>query len=87
MILLIFIIILFKIIIYIYEFNHTLEISSQKDDINNKLNTQLQEQFDKVNKLINDEELNLSNTQIENIKRIKALINNILKYIKREKIQ
>ena len=67
--------------------NHSLEISSQKDEINNKLNTQLQEQFDKVNKLINDEELNLSNTQIENIKRIKALINNILKYIKREKIQ
>ena len=67
--------------------NHSLEISSQKDEINNKLNTQLQEQFDKVNKLINDEELNLSNTQIENIKRIKALINNLLKYIKREKIQ
>ena len=29
----------------------------------------------------------IRNTEIENIKRIKALINNILKYIKREKIQ
>ena len=67
--------------------NHTLEISSQKDDINNKLNMQMQEQFDKVNKLINDEEHNLSKAQIEDIKRIKQLINNLLKYIKREKIQ
>lgn len=68
-------------------FNHTLEISSQKDDINNKLNMQMQEQFDRVNKLINDEEHNLSKAQMEDIKRIKQLINNLLKYIKREKIQ
>lgn len=67
--------------------NHTLEISSQKDDINNKLNIQMKEQFDKVNKLINDEEQNLSNKQIDDINRIKTLINDILKYIKREKIQ
>ena len=67
--------------------NHTLEISSQKDDINNKLNMQMKEQFDKVNKLINDEEQNLSNKQIDDINRIKTLINDILKYIKREKIQ
>ena len=67
--------------------NHSLEISSQKDEINNKLNTQMQEQFDKINKLLNDEDQNLSNTQIEHIKRTKSLLNNILKYIKREKIQ
>ena len=67
--------------------NHTLEISSQKDDINNKLNIQMKEQFDKVNKLINYEEQNLSNKQIDDINRIKTLINDILKYIKREKIQ
>ena len=67
--------------------NHTLEISSQKDDINNKLNMQMKEQFDKVNKLINGEEQNLSNKQIDDINRIKTLINDILKYIKREKIQ
>ena len=64
-----------------------MEISSQKDEINNKLNTQMQEQFDKINKLLNDEDQNLSNTQIEHIKRTKSLLNNILKYIKREKIQ
>ena len=67
--------------------NHSLEISSQKDEINNKLNTQMQEQFDKINKLLNDEDQNLSYTQIEHIKRTKSLLNNILKYIKREKIQ
>ena len=67
--------------------NHTLEISSQKNDINNKLNMQMQEQFDKVNKLINDEKHNLFKAQIEDINRIKQLINNLLKYIKREKIQ
>ena len=67
--------------------NHTLEISSQKDDINNKLNIQMKEQFDKVNNLINDEEQNLSSKQIDDINRIKTLINDILKYIKREKIQ
>ena len=67
--------------------NHTLEISSQKEEINNKLNIQMQEQFEKINKLLNDEEGNLSITKIENIKRIKTLLNNILKYIKREKIQ
>lgn len=67
--------------------NHSLEISSQKDEINNKLNSQMQEQFDRVNKLINDENENLSNLEIDDIKRLKTLINNILKYIKREKYQ
>ena len=67
--------------------NHNLEISSQKDEIKNKLNMQLQEQFDKIDKLIKIEDQNISDTQIENIKRIKELINNILKYIKSEKIQ
>ena len=67
--------------------NHNLEISSQKDEIKNKLNMQLQEQFDKIDKLIKIEDQNISDTQIESIKRIKELINNILKYIKREKIQ
>ena len=64
-----------------------MEISSQKDEINNKLNTQMQEQFDKINKLLNDEDQYLTNTQIEYIKRTKSLLNNTLKYIKREKIQ
>ena len=67
--------------------NHSLEISSQKDEINNKLNIQMQEQFDKVNGLINEEEQNLSYTETESLKRIKTLINNLLKYIKKEKIQ
>ena len=67
--------------------NHTIEISSQKDEINDKLNVQLQEQFDKINRIIEEEKSNLSNAQIDNIKKIKTLINNILKYIKKEKIQ
>ena len=64
-----------------------MEISSQKDDISNKLNTQMQEQFDKINKLIDGESQNLSNNQIEQIQRIKKLLTNLLKFIKREKIQ
>ena len=67
--------------------NHTLEIASQKDDINDKLINQMQEQFDKINKLIDNEKQNLSKTQIEQIQRIKQLLNNLLKFIKREKIQ
>ena len=67
--------------------NHTLEISSQKDDINDKLINQMKEQFDKINKLIDNEKQNLSETQIEQIQRIKQLLNNLLKFIKREKIQ
>ena len=67
--------------------NHTLEISSQKDDINDKLINQMQEQFDKINKLIDNEKQYLSKTQIEQIQRIKQLLNNLLKFIKREKIQ
>jgi len=67
--------------------NHSMEISSQKDDISNKLNTQMQEQFDKINKLIDEERQNLSNNQIEQIQRIKKLLTNLLKFIKREKIQ
>ena len=67
--------------------NHTLEIESQKDDINDKLINQMQEQFDKINKLIDNEKQNLSKTQIEQIQRIKQLLNNLLKFIKREKIQ
>ena len=48
---------------------------------------QLQEQFDKIDKLIKEEEQNFSLTQIDNLKRIKELISNILKYIKKEKNQ
>ena len=67
--------------------NHNLEISTQKEEIKNKLDVQLQEQFDKIDKLIKEEEQNFSLTQIYNIKRIKELISNILKYIKKEKNQ
>ena len=68
-------------------FNHNLEISTQKEEIKNKLDVQLQEQFDKIDKLIKEEEQNFSLTQIDNLKRIKELISNILKYIKKEKNQ
>ena len=67
--------------------NHNLEISTQKEEIKNKLDVQLQEQFDKIDKLIKEEEQNFSLTQIDNLKRIKELISNILKYIKKEKNQ
>ena len=67
--------------------NHNLEISTQKEEIKNKLDVQLQEQFDKIDKLIKEEEQNFSLTQIDNLKRIKELISNILNYIKKEKNQ
>jgi len=67
--------------------NKNVEISSQKEDINNKLNYQMQEQFDKINRILNEEQQALSDTQIKSIKNIKNLLSNILKYIKREKVQ
>ena len=67
--------------------NKNIEISSQKEDINNKLNYQMQEQFDKINRILNEEQQALSDTQIKSIKNIKNLLSNILKYIKREKVQ
>ena len=67
--------------------NHNLEISTQKEEIKNKLDVQLQEQFDKIDKLIKEEEQNFSLTQIDNLKRIKEPISNILNYIKKEKNQ
>ena len=67
--------------------NKNIEISSQKEDINNKLNYQMQEQFDKINRILNEEQQTLSDTQIKSIKNIKNLLSNILKYIKREKVQ
>ena len=67
--------------------NKNIEISSQKEDINNKLNYKMQEQFDKINRILNEEQQALSDTQIKSIKNIKNLLSNILKYIKREKVQ
>ena len=67
--------------------NHTLEINSQKDEINTKLNTQMKEQFSKIYDLINEGYQNMNNIKIENINKIQELIKNLLKYIQNEKIK
>ena len=67
--------------------NHTIEINSQKDEINNKLNIKMKEQFSKIYDLINEEYQNLRDNKIERIKNVKNLIKNILNYTKDEKIK
>jgi pantothenate kinase-related protein Tda10 len=67
--------------------NHMLETKAQKDEINNKLNVQMKEQFAKIYELINEEEQTSNNSQIERIKSIQNLIRNLLKNMKNEKIK
>ena len=67
--------------------NHTLEINSQKDEINNKLDSQMKEQFSKIYDLINEGYQNMNNNKIENIQKIQELVKNLLKYIQNEKIK
>jgi hypothetical protein len=62
--------------------NHMLETKTQKDEINNKLNVQMKEQFAKIYELINEEEQTSNNSQIERIKSIQNLIRNLLKNVK-----
>ena len=67
--------------------NHTLEINSQKDEINNKLDSQMKEQFSKIYDLINEGYQNMNNNKIENFQKIQELVKNLLKYIQNEKIK
>ena len=67
--------------------NHMLETKAQKDEINNKLNVQMNQQFAKIYELINEEEQTSNNSQIERIKSIQNLIRNLLKNVKNEKIK
>ena len=67
--------------------NHTLEMNSQKDGINNKLDSQMKEQFSKIYDLINEGYQNMNNNKIENIQKIQELVKNLLKYIQNEKIK
>ena len=66
--------------------NHTIEINSQKEEINNKLDIQMKEQFAKIYELLKEESENLNNNKIERIKDIQNLIKNLLKNIKNEKV-
>jgi hypothetical protein len=67
--------------------NHMLETRNQNEEINNKLNSQMKEQFAKIYELINEEEQTSNNSQIERIKSIQNLIRNLLKNVKNEKIK
>ena len=64
-----------------------LETRNQNEEINNKLNVQMKEQFAKIYELINEEEQTSNNSQIERIKSIQNLIRNLLKNMKNEKIK
>ena len=66
--------------------NHILEINAQKEEINNKLDIQMKEQFAKIYELIKEDSDNLNNNTIERIKDIQNLIKNLLKNIKNEKV-
>ncbi len=67
--------------------NHSIDINTQKEDINNKLNIQMKEQFTKLYDLISGEEQSLNNSQVEKINRIQNFIKNLVKYMKSEKIK
>ena len=67
--------------------NHSLEINEQKEEINDKLNIQMKEQFSKIYNLIKEESQKCNNNNIENIKKMQILIKNILNNIKKEKIK
>ena len=67
--------------------NHMLETNSQKDEIINKLNEQMNEQFNKICDLIDRECQNLNYNKIERINKIQNLIRNLLNYIKNQKIK
>ena len=67
--------------------NHSLEINEQKEEINDKLNIQMKEQFSKIYNLIKEESQKCNNNNIENIKKMEILIKNILNNIKKEKIK
>ena len=67
--------------------NHSLEITEQKEEINDKLNIQMKEQFSKIYNLIKEESQKCNNNNIENIKKMQILIKNILNNIKKEKIK
>ena len=61
-------------------------MNSQKDEINNKLDMQMKEQFTKIYELIKEDSDNLNNNKIERIKDIQNLIKNLVKNMKNEKI-
>ena len=67
--------------------NHSLEINEQKEEINDKLNIQMKEQFSKIYNLIKEESQKCNNNNIDNIKKMQILIKNILNNIKKEKIK
>ena len=67
--------------------NHSIDINTQKEDINNKLNIQMKEQFTKLYDLISGEEQSLNNSQVEKINRVQIFIKNLVKYMKSEKIK
>lgn len=67
--------------------NHSIEINTQKEDIHNKLNIQMKEQFSKIYDLLSGEEQNLNNSQIEKINNIQYFIKNLVKNMQNEKIK
>ena len=67
--------------------NHSMEINAQKEDINNKLNVQMKEQFAKLYDLIGGEEQSLNDSKIEKINAIQSFIKNLVKNMKNEKIK
>lgn len=67
--------------------NHSIEINTQKEDIHNKLNIQMKEQFSKIYDLLSGEEQNLNNSQIEKINNIQNFIKNLVKNMQNEKIK
>lgn len=67
--------------------NHSIEINTQKEDIHNKLNIQMKEQFSKIYDLLSGEEQNLNNSQIEKINNVQNFIKNLVKNMQNEKIK
>ena len=67
--------------------NHSMEINAQKEDINNKLNVQMKEQFAKLYDLIGGEEQSLNDSKIEKINAIQSFIKHLVKNMKNEKIK
>jgi len=66
---------------------HKLDIDSQKDEVNNKINEQMEEEITKIYDYIKEERENKDNNNIQKIIKIQNLLQTLAKNLKDEKIK